>query len=126
MSRKAAATLQDAQGSVTMTYDGAQVRIAPSKDASDAADVWLIAYIAGDTYETPGAGGNRGVEMRYHNRVTDVEKLGVWTGPATQYAAPCASSCAVIVQDAGYGPVRAAARFEPPTRPIQDEPPKSG
>jgi hypothetical protein len=65
--------------------------------ARDLTDIWYVDYLDGADNTT---------DMIHP--VTQVTALGPWLGGRTQIALPvCHSHCAVIVQEAGFGPVLA-------------------
>lgn len=74
-----------------------------SGKAPDLADIWYVDYLDGADNTTDMV-----------HPVTHVTPLGPWLGGRTQIALPaCNSHCAVIVQEAGFGPVLATLPLEP-------------
>lgn len=60
-----------------------------------------------------GRGENAGKTITYHNIVTGWETMATWNGRdalAVRHAAPGEDQAVVLVQEAGYGPIVAAAR----------------
>ena len=67
------------------------------------ADVWWVTYLAGEANTTPMV-----------NPVTSARSLGPWLGGKAKMDLPaCAVSCALIVQEAGYGRVLAVMPVAP-------------
>ena len=74
-----------------------------SGKAPDLTDIWYVDYLDGADNTT---------EMVHP--VTRVTALGPWLGGRTQVTLPaCESHCAVIVQEAGFGPVLAVLPMAP-------------
>ena len=66
-------------------------------------DIWYVDYLDGEDNTTDMV-----------HPVTQVTALGPWLGGRTQIALPvCHSHCAVIVQEAGFGPVLATMPLAP-------------
>lgn len=66
-------------------------------------DIWYVDYLDGADNTTDMV-----------HPVTQVTALGPWLGGRTQIALPvCHSHCAVIVQEAGFGPVLATLPLDP-------------
>jgi hypothetical protein len=75
-----------------------------SGKAEGLTDIWYVDYLGGEDNTTDMV-----------NPVTRVTALGPWLGGRTQIALPpCMSQCAVIVQEAGFGPVLATLPLDPP------------
>ncbi|MEM6626723.1 MAG: DUF1223 domain-containing protein [Pseudomonadota bacterium] len=91
-------------------FDGRVARI--TGDANTTHDVWLISYRPGDTIAVPAGGANKGVEMSHHNLVSDMVRLGGWSGGEIAFDAACETACVVLVQAEATGPVAGAAQFE--------------
>jgi hypothetical protein len=67
-------------------------------------DIWYVDYLDGEDNTTDMV-----------HPVTQVTALGPWLGGRTQITLPaCASHCAVIVQEAGFGPVLATMPLDGP------------
>lgn len=61
------------------------------------ADIWWIAYLAGDDNST-----------KMPNPVTSVRQIGPWLGGKAEITLPeCESGCVLVVQEAGFGRVLA-------------------
>ncbi len=63
-------------------------------------DVELVEFLSGDSNTTDMV-----------NPVIRTTHLGKWTGGAVSFAYECEESCAVILQDPGFGEVKAARRL---------------
>jgi hypothetical protein len=95
--------------------DGGRI-VVPAGHAPDGgAVVWLAVY--DDNHETDiGSGENAGRKLRYHNVVRELNRIALWHGDRLEIpfdmaaaAAQGRDGCAVIVQQAGGGPVLGAA-----------------
>ncbi len=86
---------------VQMVRSGDKIRLSGS--VPDLADIWLVDYLSGDTNTT---------DMLHP--VTRVSALGPWLGNSVELTVPqCASGCAIIVQEAGFGPVLETLVIQP-------------
>ena len=61
------------------------------------------------------AGENKGYSLLSHHIVTDLRRIGRWTGKADAIAVPdfqlnVGEGCAVLIQDNNFGPMLGAAR----------------
>ena len=71
--------------------------------ANGLTDIWYVDYLDGEDNTT-----------NMVNPVTQVTALGPWLGGRTLVTLPvCHSHCAVIVQEAGFGPVLATLALDP-------------
>ncbi len=78
---------------VKLVRTGDKIRL--SGRVPDLADIWLVDYLSGDANTT---------DMLHP--VTRVSALGPWLGNPVELSVPdCESGCAIIVQEAGFGPV---------------------
>ena len=92
----------EAQAGVTLARTADAVVL--SGKAPGLSDIWYIDYLDGDDNTTDMV-----------HPVTKVTALGPWLGGRTQIALPvCHSHCAVVVQEAGFGPVLATLPLTPP------------
>ena len=74
-----------------------------SGNVPDLADIWLVDYLSGAANTT---------DMLHP--VTRVTALGPWLGNNVEISVPhCESGCAIIVQEAGFGPVLEALVITP-------------
>jgi len=78
------------------------------------AEVWLVRFDRRHVTTVP-AGENKGKTLVNRNVVTDVQRIGSWTGQAQEIAAAAEASgpdqgCVVLVQAARPGPILGAAR----------------
>ncbi len=90
-----------AESGVTLTR--AEARIALDGKVSGLTDVWLVEYLVGADNQTGMV-----------NPVTRVTQRAPWLGGKTEFALPaCASGCALVVQEAGFGRVLAAMDLTP-------------
>jgi hypothetical protein len=78
---------------VRLVREGDRIRL--SGRMPDLADIWLVDYLTGEANTTDMV-----------HPVTRVTALGPWLGNDVELAVPhCESGCAIIVQEAGFGPV---------------------
>ena len=98
------AAVQNATGGLDIGLEG---------DVSEVAEVWLIRFdIEHQTKVLRGE--NKGKFLSNHHVVRSVEKIGDWTGSATNLSVADLGlgenqGCAILVQDAAQGPVLGAA-----------------
>ncbi|KNG95379.1 DUF1223 domain-containing protein [Pseudaestuariivita atlantica] len=98
--------------SIARAGDEVTIDIAPVGNAP-ASVVQLVRYIPEQTVDIT-RGENGGRRLTYHNIVTDWAVIGEWDGQAATTLtadAPGDAPVVVIVQEAGYGAVLAAARI---------------
>lgn len=107
-----AATITRERLDVELTLDGAsRVRIQVTGTSDAGADVRLVRFDANRLTAIKG-GENRGRDIVYVNVVRDMRTVAEWQGrplDVTVELAPGGDGCAVIVQQAGPGPVLGAA-----------------
>lgn len=79
------------------------------------ADIWLVRYDPREQLVSISAGENNGKTLPHRNIVTEIEKLGSWTGaPLTLPIKPRATNglqSALLVQEEGGGAIIAAKRL---------------
>ena len=86
---------------VKLVRTGDKIRL--SGRVPDLADIWLVDYLSGDANTT---------DMLHP--VTRVSALGPWLGNPVELSVPqCESGCAIIVQEAGFGPVLETMVIQP-------------
>ena len=94
-------------------HDGEiEVRVAALRPIGGDALVQLVRYMPSETVAI-GRGENAGRTITYHNIVTDWQTVATWNGReplAVRHPAPGDDPAVVLVQEAGYGPILAAAR----------------
>lgn len=91
---------KDAPKGVTLTRKGNDVML--DGKAPGLTDIWYVDYLDGEENKTAAI-----------HPVTQVTALGPWLGGRTQLALPeCHANCAVIVQEAGFGPVLAVMALD--------------
>ena len=99
--------------------DGKVVAQFPEAPIGVPATIWLVTYQkTADSHVN--AGENSGRHLQTYNVVRSLQKIGMWTGAATEIeldldaAAKAASpdACAIIANQAEHGPVVAAAGFK--------------
>ena len=99
---------------VAEAADRGTLRI-PARPYSGEAAVWLIAF--DDKHTTKiGRGENAGRTLSYFHVVRDIRRIGTWRGGAEEISLDLTAvrrqgfeNCAVIVQEAGAGPIIGAA-----------------
>ena len=99
--------------------DGTVVAQFPEAPIGVPATVWLVTYQKSAESHVQ-AGENAGKKLLTYNVVRSLQKIGMWTGAATEIelnldAAAKASSpdaCAIIANQAEHGPIVAAAGFK--------------
>lgn len=81
------------------------------------ATVWLVKYDRKREVEIE-AGENRNSKIAYHNVVRGMAPVGMWSGAAQTLRLPkgdldmvLGNECAVLIQEAGTGPIIAAHKF---------------
>lgn len=89
--------------------DRAVVEVYRGPQRGSDADVWLATVDPRAVAVTPARGENAGLPVLQRNVVTDLHRLGAWTGAARRFDAPCAPACVAIVQEGAGGAVIAAA-----------------
>jgi hypothetical protein len=97
-------------GGLTVAIDGA---------AADGAQVWLARYILARTTEVK-AGENNGKSLTNHHVVTELRRVGLWSGGAASVALPEVilgpeEGCAILIQDSRPGPILGAATCPRPS-----------
>ena len=91
---------KEAPQGVTLTRKGDAVVL--DGKASDLTDIWYVDYLDGEENTTDAI-----------HPVTQVTALGPWLGGRTQLTLPaCHAHCALIVQEAGFGPVLAVLALD--------------
>ncbi len=92
--------------------DEIEVRVAPLADLDRDLVLQLVRYNPNETVSI-GRGENAGRTLSYHNIVTDWQTMATWNGRealAIRHDLPGDEPAVVLVQEAGYGPIVAAAR----------------
>ncbi len=99
--------------------DGKVVAQFPEAPIGVPATIWLVTYQK--TAESHvNAGENSGKHLQTYNVVRSLQKIGMWTGAATeieleldeQAKAASPDACAIIANQAEHGPIVAAAGFK--------------
>ena len=98
--------------------DGRVVVQFPDAPIGVPATVWLVTYQRSEESHVK-AGENAGRDLMTYNVVRSLQKVGMWTGPATeielkldqQAKANSPDACAIIANQAEHGPIIAAAAF---------------
>ncbi|HWA48786.1 MAG TPA: DUF1223 domain-containing protein, partial [Dongiaceae bacterium] len=99
--------------------DGAVIARFPEAPIGVPATIWLVTYQKSAESHVK-AGENAGRSLKTYNVVRSLQKVGMWTGAATEIelkldAAAKANSpdaCAIIANQAEHGPIVAAAGFK--------------
>lgn len=99
-----------AAGGLTVALEGA---------AKGPAEVWLARFIAARTTDVR-AGENNGKSLTNHHVVTELRRIGAWSGGAARVDLPevelaPGEGCAILVQDGRPGPILGAARCPEPS-----------
>lgn len=99
---------------INVTLDGGAVRtVSLNGDVKARGSVWLLRYIKSQETRVR-SGENKGKALLSHNIVTEVQKVGVWSGRAGEisvdgFSLADGEGCAVLVQDNRQGPILGAA-----------------
>lgn len=99
---------------VNVRLDGSHVRTVSLKGkVKSSGSVWLVRYIKSKETRVR-SGENKGKSLLSHNIVTQVRKIGAWTGKAQEigvkdFTLADGEGCAVLVQDERQGPIIGAA-----------------
>jgi hypothetical protein len=102
--------MREEDGRVVVQFPDAQIGVP--------ATVWLVTYQRSAESHVK-AGENAGHDLMTYNVVRSLQKVGMWTGPATeielkldqQAKANSPDACAIIANQAEHGPIIAAAAF---------------
>jgi hypothetical protein len=102
--------MREDDGRVVVQFPDAQIGVP--------ATVWLVTYQRSAESHV-NAGENAGHDLMTYNVVRSLQKVGMWTGPATeielkldqQAKANSPDACAIIANQAEHGPIIAAAAF---------------
>ncbi|KAF9781050.1 hypothetical protein IL306_014347 [Fusarium sp. DS 682] len=93
------------------------VRIDSDAEMVKEHDIILVLYRSGDEKVKIGKGPNKGVKLDHRNVVTDVVKMGKWTGgditlplPASKDSMKPRENAVVLVQEGAGGPIVAVAK----------------
>ena len=111
IAERAAATASGPSLDLARASDGGMTVTVGAAATETPAEVWLVSFDPRDQDVAVGAGENRGAIMPHAHVVRGLERIGVWRGEALtlRAAASGALGAAVLVQDEGHGPIRAAA-----------------
>ena len=99
---------------VAVTADGRRVTgIRLSGGGGGQAGVWLVRMLKERRTEVP-SGENKGKSLLSRNIVTEMRRIGDWTGedrvlPVPDFTLEDGEGCAVLVQEETQGPIRGAA-----------------
>ena len=99
---------------IIVTLDGGAVRtMSLNGDVRDRGSVWLVRFIKAQETRVQ-SGENKGKALLSHNIVTEVQKVGVWSGRAGEisvngFTLADGEGCAVLIQDNRQGPIIGAA-----------------
>ncbi len=101
-------------GGLTVTLEGD-----PGGDAEGAAEVWLVRFILARTTQVR-AGENNGKSLTNHHVVTELRRIGQWSGGPARVELPEVNlgpgeGCAILVQDGRPGPILGAATCPRPS-----------
>lgn len=103
---------------VVREKDGRIVAQFPEAPIGVPATIWLVTYQKRAESQVK-AGENAGRSLMTYNVVRSLKKIGMWYGPATEIEltldpaakANSPDACAIIANQAGHGPIIAAAAF---------------
>jgi len=95
------------------------VRIDSTAETVDRHDIFVILYRASDEKVKIGKGPNKGKKLNHRNAVTNVMKIGEWTGgnltlplPASRDSMKPGEEAVVVLQEGGAGgPIVAVAKI---------------
>lgn len=92
--------------------DAVSVTVKAAAAPKGGADVWLVRYQPGEVSVDVSRGENAGRTYTAVNPVTDIERLGEWTGGTETFSvADDGNGAVVLVQTRGLGPVLGAGRL---------------
>lgn len=111
--RRAESERADRVGVVVKLSSGSVQNVSLSGNVQEAGSVWLVRYIKSQETRVR-SGENKGKALLSHNIVTEMQKIGVWSGKAESidvngFTLADGEGCAVLVQDNRQGPVLGAA-----------------
>lgn len=117
--RKAENERKERVGVAVKLSAGTVQQVSLSGDVREAGSVWLVRFIKAQETRVQ-SGENKGKALLSHNIVTDLQKIGAWSGkPETidvnGFALADGEGCAVLVQDDLQGPVLGAAACPQPS-----------
>lgn len=99
---------------VNVMLDGGHVRtVGLNGTVKSSGSVWLVRYIRSKETRVR-SGENKGKSLLSHNIVTEVQKIGAWSGKSQEigvngFTLAEGEGCAVLVQDDRQGPIIGAA-----------------
>ena len=112
--REAESARRDSVGITVTMASGTVQQVALDAAGKGAGSVWLIRFIKAKETRVR-SGENKGKALLSHNIVTEVQKIGKWSGKQASFAVKDfalaeGEGCAVLVQDNRQGPSLGAAQ----------------
>ena len=112
--REAESARRDSVGITVTMASGTVQQVALDAAGKGAGSVWLIRFIKAKETRVR-SGENKGKALLSHNIVTEVQKIGKWSGKQASFAVKDfalaeGEGCAVLVQDNRQGPILGAAQ----------------
>ncbi|KAJ4050837.1 hypothetical protein NW761_005634 [Fusarium oxysporum] len=115
--QRARAAQIDRPWHIYLDVNDTDVRIDSDAEMAEEHDIILVLYRSGDEKVKIGKGPNKGVKLDHRNVVTDVLKIGKWTGgdstlplPASKDSMKPGENAVVLVQEGAGGPIVAVAK----------------
>lgn len=116
--QRARAAQMDKPWHIYLDVNDTDVKIDSDAEMVDEHDIILVLYKGGDEQVKIRSGSNKGVKFGHRNVVTDLVKVGKWSGGDTMLPLPASKdsmkpgeSAVVLVQEGGAGgPIVAVAK----------------
>ncbi|CCT70828.1 uncharacterized protein FFUJ_09154 [Fusarium fujikuroi IMI 58289] len=115
--QRARAVQIDRPWHIYLDANDTDVRIDSDAEMAEEHDIIIILFRSGDEKVKIGKGPNKGVKFDHRNVVTDMLKIGKWTGgdvtlrlPASKNSMKPGENAVVLVQEGSGGPIVAVAK----------------
>ncbi|KAF5696570.1 hypothetical protein FGLOB1_13427 [Fusarium globosum] len=115
--QRARAVQIDRPWHIYLDANDTEVRIDSDAEMAEEHDIIIILFRSGDEKVKIGKGPNKGVKLDHRNVVTDMLKIGKWTGgdvtlrlPASKDSMKPGENAVVLVQEGSGGPIVAVAK----------------
>ena len=103
---------------VQVTPASAGLSVSVKGEAKPGGGIWFVRFIREQTTRVP-RGENHGKTLTNHNIVTELKRIGDWTGAPVSVTVPAGladgQSCAILVQGENHGPIKGAAACPSPS-----------